>query len=204
MDSEEDDSDDGFKPAKKPVAETKPVIAQAVSQKQPVQAKPQPKGKNLFGDDDESDEEDLKFKANKSKKEEEQAARKPQVPASTMIPNAATAQAQKAAPTKKQKTVKFMDSEDEESEDDFKPAAKKPAPKPAPVTKPPEPQFSNPPKVKPVEERASENIRDTVPITKPPTAPPKPAQPEEEEGGERKLTIKELQARMNVAAALST
>ena len=45
----------------------------------------------MFGDDDESDEEDLKFKANKNKKEEEQAARKPQVPASTMIPNAATA-----------------------------------------------------------------------------------------------------------------
>ena len=65
-----------------------------------------------------------------------------------------------------------MDSEDEESEDDFQPAAKKPAPKPAPVTKPPEPQFSNPPKVKPVEERASENIRDTVPITKPLAAPP--------------------------------
>ena len=96
-----------------------------------------------------------------------------------------------------------MDSEDDDS-DDFKPAAKKPAAKPAPVTKPPEPQFSNPPKVKPVEERASENIRDTVPITKPPPAPPKPAEPEEQEGGERKLTIKELQARMNVAAALST
>ena len=115
-----------------------------------------------------------------------------------------------------------MDSDDD-SEDDFKPAAKKPAAaakppaqaqpvaaaKPSPKEQPAQPQFSNPPKISPlapVEERASENIRDTVPITKPPApTPPKPQQPvEEDEGGERKLTIKELQARMNVAAALST
>ena len=87
-----------------------------------------------------------------------------------MLPHAATAQAAKQAPQKK-KTVKFMDSDDDDSEDDFKPPKKKPEPKKAPATAPPSgppaPKFDNPPKVKAPEpspiDRASENVRETVP-----------------------------------------
>ena len=150
MDSDEDDdSDGGFKPTKKPAATGPKAIAAPVTEKaKPQAAPPKGKGKNLFADDDDdSDDEDLKFKSNKNKKEEAKAALKPQAPASTLIPHAATAQPQKAAVQKK-KTVKFMESDDEDS-DDFKPPKTKPqapSPKKAPVTvPPPAPKFDNPP-----------------------------------------------------------
>ena len=75
LDSEDDDSDDGFKPSKKPATGgPKAALAQPVTEK----PKAPVKSKNLFGDDDDdSDEEDLKFKPNKNKKEEAEAARKP-------------------------------------------------------------------------------------------------------------------------------
>ena len=127
MDSDDDDdSDGGFKPSKKPAAAgPKAPLAAPVTEKPKPQAPPaKSKTKNLFGDDDDdSDDEDLKFKPNKNKQEEAKAALKPQVPASTMLPQGATAQAQKA-PVQKKKTVKFMESDDEDS-DEFRPPKKK-------------------------------------------------------------------------------
>ena len=81
MDSDDDDdSDGGFKPAKKPAAGPKAPIAAPVTEKaKPQAAPPKSKSKNLFGDDeaDDSDDDDLKFKTDKNKKEEAKAAPKP-------------------------------------------------------------------------------------------------------------------------------
>lgn len=216
MGSDDEESDDGFKPAAK-----KPPVAAATkaAPAQPTTSKPSAaaKNKNLFGDSDEDSEEELKFKPGASKKEAPKAAPKPQAPAASAQARAAAPQ-QKQPPQKK-KTVKFMDSDGEDS-DDFKPP-----PKPKNAIGGPEQKKATPApkKAEPTKAKLSELLnRDDQQPTAPnkPPAPkfdnpptvkpdPKPAGSTEsaganaaaatpptgavdEESGERKLTIKEL------------